>query len=191
MVAPTPAPAPAPGDQGVLERCYHGTGCVGDRRHGGSGAEHNIAAWSQLTSPGSLHPCLHAFLSTSPLCPASAVSAVQPSAISSELCADTGSVRGSRRGGAACCAQCWTEAGGERTCYTAAHCAPHLALRPWYQQQRDTHTLTHTHWCPHHPATEPLVAAPPPPRPRQDVTRAGESLSRSSNRLQRPQQPQL
>ena len=83
---PAPAPAPAPGDQGVLERCYHGTGCVGDRRPGGSGAEHNIAAWSQLTSPGSLHPCLHEFLSTSPLCPASAVSTVQPSAISSELC---------------------------------------------------------------------------------------------------------
>ena len=34
----------------------------------------------------------------------------------------------------------------------------------------------------HHPATEPLVPRPQP-RPRQDVTRAGESPSRSSNRL--------
>ena len=142
----------------MLERCYHGTGCVGDRRHGGSGAQHSsVVTAHQPRSP--------AFLSTSPQSRQRSVhSTLQPSAISSELCGHWRRVRGSRRGGAA---PCTALSAGPRLAGSRPAAPPHTVTPPGLETGAGTSSVIHIHL---HTLTHTLVPAPPwlaapPPAP--------------------------
>ena len=126
-------------------------------------AEHNIAAWSQLTSPGLLHSSPH------PPSPVSAVS-TPPSnpRLFHQSCVWTVwtlapcARQQARRRGPVHCAQCWTEAGGEQTC-----CTPHTVTPPGLETGAGTSSVIHIHL---HTLTHTLVPAPPwlaapPPAP--------------------------